>query len=126
VVLDLDVDEHAGARVERLGEGGNARGQVGRRRPANEAAVWQGGIMMDHQPIVAGATYVEFDAVRALRDCEFERLDGVLGRCPRSSPMSDHERHDRQHGSSVQWEEMTRAEPPWAPICFSDEERRSI
>jgi hypothetical protein len=64
-VLDLDVDPHALAGLERLGEGGHVVGQVGGGKLAEQPAVLEVCVVVGDQHAVGGAPHVELDPVGA-------------------------------------------------------------
>ncbi len=93
VVLDLDVDEHAGAGVEGCIEGRDIGRQVARRGGANHAPVGQPRVVMDDQLAVTGAAHVELDPVRPELGGTPERRQRVLGFGRGRAAVSD----DRGH-----------------------------
>ena len=48
------------------------------------------GIMMEYDDVVGRESDIEFDAIGALGDGEFERLDAVVGGVCRGAPVCEH------------------------------------
>ena len=95
IVLDLDVDESTGARVERLAERQHVLRQVDPLARDDLAPVGESGIVVHHDCPVGRAPGVELDAGGAHADRGAERLPGVLPLGARCAPMRDDVRHVR-------------------------------
>ena len=90
-VLDLDVDAHAFAGLECLGQRGDLARQVSCGRIADEAPVGEVGVVVGHQDVIGGTSHVEFDPVGSLLERRAVGGDGVVGMVRRVATMGDHE-----------------------------------
>src|SRR4051794_33800729 len=93
--LDLHIDEHSGARFERLAERRNVGIRVSQRR--KRLLEYRDGpvdvrVVVYYQLRVGGAAHIEFDAVRTQIASPRERRDGVFGEGARSASMPQYER----------------------------------
>ena len=111
IVLDLDVDERAIARVERDRQRRHVIRQLARHRLADHAAVGEHCVVMHDERVVCGPTHVELDSLGAHLDGAPERSDRVLGFGARSAAVgdddghtqivADHDRHTAQHPFAI-------------------------
>ena len=88
-VLDLDVHDHAGAGVERLGQRGHVIGQLGGGELHDHPAVGQLGVVVDDHVPVGGPPGVELHRVGARVPGPDEGRDRVLGMGGRGASVGD-------------------------------------
>ena len=78
-------------------------------KPPDRSALWQPGIVVDHDRAVPGRVDIQLDAIGALRDGRAEGCRGVLVFVSRSAPVGDEQREAQLSSSfraSIQGSDM--------------------
>ena len=92
-VLDLDVDHHALAHGQDVGQQGHLGGQIGHSELIDHADPGNLGVVVHGQGPVGGEADIELDSVGAQPPGLGEGLDGVLGESFCATPMCKDRRH---------------------------------